>query len=62
MRHQKANDFAASPRATWLRDFSAECAGAGGQGDTITVVSDQVSGFSPKQEQERCKKELSELR
>jgi hypothetical protein len=35
MRHQKANDFAASPRATWLRDFSAEHAGESGQGNSV---------------------------
>ena len=29
MRHQKANDFVASPRATWLHDFSAERGAAG---------------------------------
>ena len=35
MRHQKANDFAASPRATWLHDFSAERARASGQSDQV---------------------------
>ena len=41
MSHQKPND-SRPPRATWLRDVSAECAGKGGSGDSVKRMQQTV--------------------